>query len=84
LLSGGHRRMGDPLESRIDDLRKDGLSKLKRVIEIELSATTATIWGEAAQRAFSEEMERIFENGRDLLANEFSKQTNDALSSCQR
>ena len=67
--------MRDALESRTDDLRKDALSKLTRVIEPELSATTATIWREAAQRAFSKETERIFENGRDLLANEFSKQT---------
>jgi GTP-binding protein EngB required for normal cell division len=83
LLAGDHRRLRDALECRIDDLRKDALSKLTPIIETELSAATATGWQEAAQRAFSEAMERVFETGRDLLTSVFSRETNDALSSCQ-
>jgi GTP-binding protein EngB required for normal cell division len=83
LLAGDHRRLRDALECRIDDLRRDALSKLTRIIETELSAATATGWQEAAQRAFSEMMERVFENGRDLLTSAFSRETNDALSSFQ-
>ena len=83
LLAGDHRRLRDALEHRIDDLREDALSKLTPILETELSAATATGWQEAAQRAFSEAMERVFENGRDLLTSAFSRETNDALSRCQ-
>ena len=83
LLAGDHRRLRDALECRIDDLRRDALSMMTRIIETEVSAATATGWQEAAQQAFSEAMERVFENGRDLLTSAFSRETNDALSSCQ-
>jgi predicted GTPase len=84
LLSGEHRRLRDALESRTDELRKDAMSKLIGVIEARVSAPKATGWGDAAQRVLSDRMERTFENGRDHLARVFSKEANDALSSCQQ
>jgi hypothetical protein len=84
LLAGDHRRLRDDLESRTDRLRKGASSKLARVVENQLSHNSAMEWGEAAQRVFSEALEGIFEEGRDLLADIFSKETKAALSACQQ
>lgn len=83
LLVGDHRRLRDALDSRIDELRREIMARLVRVIDANLSGMNPKRWEDDVRRALSAAIQREFEEVREPLVTAFSADASAALSASQ-